>query len=196
MEILALRQQASDAIKYYFSACSRKLKNFLRACSFLYLLFFVLCTQSLLISNIALATPADVQIPVASNLEITGATGKKMRAPVLLYFSDPECNYCIRLEEEVLKPMLRSGDYDERVLLIKIDWHSPEVVKNFNGSGIEQRALSEHYKVKVTPSLIFVDPGGREIAQRILGFQSADFFWYYLDQSIEKSRTELMQELR
>lgn len=109
----------------------------------------------------------------------------------MLYFADIDCSYCLKLEKEVLMPMLRGGDYEQRVLLGKIDWRSADVVEDLDNTSLEQRLLSERYGVTVTPTLVFIGPDGREVAERILGFRSADFFWYYLDQRINSSRVEL-----
>jgi len=134
---------------------------------------------------------AEVKIPVASDFEQDGKKGLYSNAVILLYFSAPDCRYCMKLEEAVLKPMLRSGGYDKKVLLRQIDWRSPAIVNDFFGQRVSLYKLSERYDVKVTPTLVFVDSNGREVAPRILGFQSADFFWHYLDQRIQQSRSAM-----
>jgi len=134
---------------------------------------------------------AEVRIPVASDFEQDGKKGQSSKAVIMLYFSAPDCRYCMKLEESVLKPMLRGGGYDKKVLLRKIDWRSPAIVNDFFGQRTSLYKLSERYDVKVTPTLVFVDSNGREVAPRILGFQSADFFWHYLDQRIRQSRTAM-----
>lgn len=136
----------------------------------------------------------EVDIPFARDFEADGKLVASTNTIIILYFSAPDCRYCMKLEEAVLKPMLKSGDYDEQILLRKIDWRSSAMVGDFSGRRISLYALAEHYAVKVTPTLVFVDSSGREIAARILGFQSADFFWFYLDQRIEQSRLEMLGE--
>jgi len=152
-------------------------------------LIFVVCLQFFITNSVVMA--AEVTLPVASDFEQDRKKGQSSNAVILLYFSAPDCRYCMKLEESVLKPMLRSGDYDKQVLLRKIDWRSPTIVSDFFGQRISLQKLSERYDVKVTPTLVFVDSNGREVAPRILGFQSADFFWHYLDQRIQQSRTAM-----
>ena len=153
----------------------------------------VVFVQLFIISSMVIA--AEIKLPVASDLEEDGRVGRSRNAVILLYFAAPDCRYCMKLEEAVLKPMLRSGDYDKQVILRKVDWRSPAIVVGFSGQWISLHSLAEHYAVKVTPTLVFVDPSGREVAPRILGFQSADFFWYYLDQSVEQSRKDMGRDL-
>ena len=140
----------------------------------------------------ALAT--EVSIPLASDFEADARVGVSSDTVFLLYFSAPDCRYCMKLEEAVLKPMLRSGDYDKQVLLRKIDWRSSAMVNDFLGQRISLHMLAERYGVKVTPTLVFVDANGRELVPRILGFQSADFFWHYLDQRIDQSHLKILEK--
>lgn len=154
-------------------------------------LFLILCLPLLIASNAALAA-SQINIPLASNFEADGKMVNTTGALILLYFSAPDCRYCMRLEKEVLEPMLRGGDYDSLALLRKIDWRSESQVSDFLGRRISLHQLAERYAVKVTPTLVFVDSSGRELAPRILGFRSADFFWYYLDQRIDQSRFKIL----
>ncbi len=156
-------------------------------------IFLLVCLQLLVVGSVSLAA-AEIEVPFASDFVTDGRISKNIEAPILLYFSAPDCRYCMKLEEAVLKPMLRSGDYDGRVLLRKINWRSAVQVSDFVGERITFSGLAERYEVQVTPTLVFVDSSGREIARRILGFRSADFYWYYLDQRIEQSRLVTLSE--
>ncbi|MEH6638858.1 MAG: thioredoxin fold domain-containing protein [Porticoccaceae bacterium] len=119
-----------------------------------------------------------------------------MSAPIMLYFSDPACGYCRKLEKEIFLPMLRSGDYEDRVLLRKISWLSRGLLNDFDGSKRELRAIAERYHVQVTPTMIFVDEEGTEIAKRILGYNGPDFFWFYLDRSIDEGQAVLLKRMQ
>lgn len=156
-------------------------------------LFFIVCLQLLMANYEALAT-TEVNIPFAKDFGADRKIVAGTNTIIVLYFSAPDCRYCMKLEEAVLKPMLKSGDYDKQVLLRKIDWRSSAMVDGFTGQRISLYGLAERYAVKVTPTLVFVDSKGREVAPRILGFQSADFFWFYLDRRIEQSRLEILSE--
>ena len=156
-------------------------------------MFLLVCLQLLVVGSVSLAA-AEIEVPFASDFVTDGRVSKNIEAPILLYFSAPDCRYCMKLEEAVLKPMLKSGDYDKQVLLRKIDWRSSAMVDGFTGQRVSLYGLAERYAVKVTPTLVFVDSKGREVAPRILGFQSADFFWFYLDRRIEQSRLEILSE--
>jgi len=149
----------------------------------------------------------------ASNLERDAELSRHQSIPILLYFSDHHCGYCRKLENEILLPLLRSGEYDDRVLLRKIPWLSQRAVRSFDASKGESldyqfrgpqyrehqfreyqfQDIATQYQIQVTPTLVFVDYRGRELGRRILGYSGADFFWFYLDRSINEALTAIEQ---
>lgn len=130
-------------------------------------------------------------IPVAISLRGDAILARKKIIPVLLYFSDPQCGYCRKLEDDIFLPMLRSGNYEDRVLLRKISWLSRALVVDFDGSKREPGAIASRYGVRVTPTLVFVDDRGEEVAQRILGYNGPEFFWFYLDRAIDEAASRM-----
>ena len=144
----------------------------------------------------AKVSPAKIAIATATDLRQDALVARQMSAPIMLYFSDPACGYCRKLEKEIFLPMLRSGDYEDRVLLRKISWLSRGLLNDFDGSKRELHAIAERYNVQVTPTMIFVDDQGVEIAKRILGYNGPDFFWFYLDRAIDEGQAVLLKRMQ
>ena len=86
---------------------------------------------------------APTKIATATDLQQDALVALKISVPIILYFSDPGCGYCRKLEKEILLPMLRSGDYQDRVLLRKIPWLSRGLLNDFDGSKRELRAIAD-----------------------------------------------------
>ena len=61
---------------------------------------------------------------------------------------------------------------------------------NFNGKVSSGAALSAKWKIRVTPTVLFFDIKGTEIAGRLQGF-SADFYGAYLDGTLDAARQQL-----
>ncbi len=106
------------------------------------------------------------------------------RVPLVLMFSSEYCAYCVRLENDFLIPMQISGDYVERALIrkVKIDYGS-EVV-DFDGKHVDADEFAARYNISVTPTVVFLDSQGRQLAARQVGLTTPDFYGGYLDQSI------------
>lgn len=138
-----------------------------------------------------LYTPAsadEVEIPKAFDLQTDGITAREKGIPVLLEFTMHGCPFCEEVEEEVLRPMLISGDYDHKVIVrnVKIDEESREIV-DFNGKLITYEELAARYKVYVAPTLVLVDGNGKAMGLEMVGVTTIDFYGIYLDQAIEKA---------
>lgn len=114
---------------------------------------------------------------------------------IMLEMSATYCSYCRTLEEEIIKPMLRSGDYTENVLIrkLEIDHHYP--MKHPSGKTVSPAQLASQLNVYVTPTLIFLDGEGREVSERILGVNSLDFYGAYVDDALKKGYQSIQNKL-
>lgn len=103
---------------------------------------------------------------------------------IMLEVSASYCNYCELLEEEFIKPMLRSGDYND-VLIRQVKMDGSDTIKNFSGERVSPDEFTRQLKIKLTPTLLFLDGHGNEISPRILGINSLDLYGWYLDEAIK-----------
>lgn len=133
----------------------------------------------------AAALQASVPVPVADNLQQEGGQARVRQQPVLLAFSADDCSYCKLLEEDFLQPMLLSGEYEDRVIIRKLILDNGSSVTDFTGRQIETTRLSDRYRVFVTPTILFVDGNGRELAERMIGINTPELFGGYLDACVD-----------
>lgn len=131
------------------------------------------------------ALRADVTVPVAADLQQLGDQALSRELPILLTFTSLICSYCELLEQDFLQPMLLSGEYRDRVMIRKLELGPGTSVTDFKGKKIMASELSSRYRVFVTPTLLFVDGNGRELAERIVGINTPELFGGYLDDCIE-----------
>lgn len=109
----------------------------------------------------------------------------------LLYVSRLRCPYCAKLEKNVLLPMLNNKQYGKLVELRELSFEGGEVV-DFNNQSHLSIEIINQFAIPGTPTLLFLDNNGEELASRIVGYNSEDFYWYYFDKAIEAARTELL----
>ena len=139
---------------------------------------------ALFFSTLPLAR-ADVDVAVGEDLQADGALAERHELPILLAFTAIDCGYCAELEEEFLQPMLLGGEYEDRVIVRKIVLDNGSRLTGFDGRRQDATALSDAYRVFVTPTLLFVDNRGEERAGRMLGFNTPELYGGYLDDCIE-----------
>ncbi len=135
-------------------------------------------------------------VPLASDLRREAGEAEAACIPLLLEFATDYCEYCVLLEEEVLKPMLLNRDYDQRVLVRKLTLDRAAKLRDFDGHRVSAAALAERYRISVAPTLVFVDGRGHELTDRMVGVTTLEFYGGYLDQALDAARERLRERKR
>ncbi len=135
------------------------------------------------------APPA--QLIEAKNLNSDATLARQANIPIVLLFSQQHCPFCHQIKQEILGPMIIAGDYRGEILIREIFIDPGVQVIDFEGKNTVARTFANRYDVNLTPTLLFLGPDGRELSERILGIQTVDMFFYYVDQSIKQAITEL-----
>ena len=133
----------------------------------------------------SLAAATDASVPPALNLQKDGVVAQEKGIPVLLEFSMHGCSFCEQVEDEVLKPMLISGDYDNKVIIRKIMIDEDTNITDFNGKPVSFDELASRYSVFVTPTLVLLHGNGEAMGLEMVGVTTIDFYGAYLDQAID-----------
>ena len=128
---------------------------------------------------------------LAIDLNREGRQAEQACVPLLLEFAAEHCEYCTLLEEEVLNPTLLNRNYERRVLMRKLVIDRSSKLRAFNDTPVSAAELASRYKVFVTPTLLFLDSQGRELAERMVGVMTLEFYGGYLDQAMDASSEKL-----
>lgn len=146
---------------------------------------------------LVLAVSGAHAVPLARDLRSAGLEAQGDCKPLLLEFSDSGCSYCHLLESEVLDPTLLNQDYEPRVLMRKLLLDSGARLRDFDGdSRVNAAQLASRYKVRVTPTLLFVDARGRELTERMVGVTTLEMYGGYLDAALDAARARLLADRR
>lgn len=114
-----------------------------------------------------------VVIKEGSDLAEDARKASEKQIPVLMFFSMKHCPYCIEVEEDYLKPMLRNASYDGKVIIRKIRVDGTGSLRDFNGKERDADEFGDDYNVSMVPTLILVDSHGAKIAPAIIGIANA-----------------------
>jgi len=128
-----------------------------------------------------------VKVREVTDLQAVGQEARARKLPILIMFSMRDCQYCDVVREEFLKPMLRSGDYDDRVIMLELYSDSYTQLRDFNGQLISSSELTQRYKAGFAPTVVFLDSQGKELAERLIGITTRDFYGGFLDEAIDES---------
>lgn len=153
-----------------------------------------MCIFSLIAFPIIAETPQSLQqfnIPLATNLIITAQNKKEKNRVLIVYVWRKDCPFCKKLEKEVLKPMLISREYKNKMVFKKLELGSQNILTDIRGKNTTVKNFLSYHKASVTPTLLFLSHDGIEIAERIVGYQGQEFYWHYFDQSIQQANQHM-----
>jgi len=135
-----------------------------------------------------------VEIKYATDFSQLAAIARTQDKIIMLEVSASYCEYCDLLEEEFIKPMLRNDDYNATVLIRKIDMDSYYQIRDFSGDAITPDEFTRRLKVKLTPTLLFLDANGNEVSQRILGINSLELYGGYIDEALNSGLLKIKSQ--
>jgi thioredoxin-related protein len=142
----------------------------------------------LLLSLLPAAVQADrPELKYLTDARETGRLAESRQLPILIMFGTNECPYCELLREDFLIPMLISGDYTEKVIMREAHVGPGEEVIDFTGKKMSIDEFSQRYRVRLFPTLVFVDSNGQQIVKKILGVTTPELFGGTLDDAIDRA---------
>ncbi len=151
-------------------------------------------TAVFLAGVLALCGPAaagPVTVPLATDLPAEAREAAQRRVPILILFSQPECGYCELVKEEFLRPMIRSGEYEDKVLIRRVELGTYDTLLDFDGGEVEADEFAHRYGASLTPTVVFLDADGRPLAPSLVGVVTVDFYGGDLDARIDEARARL-----
>ena len=131
----------------------------------------------------------DTALPVPVSLPGAAQTAAAKKEPLVLLISLPGCPYCGLVRRNYLLPAQRDAGLQAWQLNIT-DRTTPLV--GFNGkatTAAEQVAL---WKAGFTPTVLFLGANGQDLAERLVGLASLDFYGAYLDERLKTARAALV----
>ncbi len=107
-------------------------------------------------------------------------------APIVLYVSRTDCTFCLRFEKTVLGPVIRSGEY-EAVVFREIVLDAEAAGREFGPLGSSVEHFEEKLGIVGTPTVLFLDQAGNEIARRYVGYVENDYAVFRLERSLREA---------
>ncbi len=135
--------------------------------------------------------PVPSMIKGVDDLQKLAMLAREKRVPILIEFSTPWCTYCEALEKEILEPMLKSGDYHQRVVIRKLEVNDYSQVIDFTGQSRASVDLAMSLKVDFYPTLIFFNAEGKETSHRLVGITVLEFVFDEIEKRLVRAEKAL-----
>lgn len=131
------------------------------------------------------------QLPLAIDLRAAGAVSATDQLVILVAATREGCSYCALLKREILLPMLRSGEYEKRILVRELVIEPETDVIGFDGRTVSSSELASKYSIKITPTVLLLDNAGKPLHPPITGINTAEMYGFYLDRAIDQALARL-----
>jgi thioredoxin-related protein len=126
-------------------------------------------------------------VPYARNLQKDGLLAQEKNGVVLVIFSGEYCGYCERVLNEFLIPMSRNPDYQNKLVMRRVDNTGMTTVKGFDGAVEDHRKFTSEQGVGMVPTVMLFDKDGKRLGKPLVGLTTVDYYGYYLDQAIDQA---------
>lgn len=140
----------------------------------------------LVLPRLAFAT--DTALPIPESLPAVAKVAAARKEPLVLLVSLPGCPYCEVVRRNYLLPAQREAGLHAWQLNIT-DRTTPLI--GFDGKATTAAAQIAAWKAGFTPTVLFLGSQGQEIAERLVGLASVDFYGAYLDERLASARKAL-----
>jgi thioredoxin-related protein len=135
----------------------------------------------------AMAQQAGKVIPEVKDLRVLGDLARKHQLPIMLMVSQDHCPYCVLLKNDILNPMMISGDYADRVVMAELIFDLGGSITDFDGKTVSPRNVAVRYNSTFSPTLLFLDANGRQVHKRMVGVNTIEMYGHYVDESIDEA---------
>lgn len=142
---------------------------------------------ALLCGGARVALGASIALPSAKALGDELALALKNEHPLVVMVSLEGCPYCKLVRENYLSPLHR----EQGLPVVQVDMHSSAVVQDFQGTLFTHDKLVHQWHITAAPVVLFFGRGGLEVAPRLDGVSSSDYYGAFLDQRLEQARAAI-----
>ncbi|MBD3756166.1 MAG: thioredoxin fold domain-containing protein [Gammaproteobacteria bacterium] len=144
-----------------------------------------------LLGSLSAARAGEI-LPLAVDLQKAGAVAEKHQVPVVIFFTATWCNYCKKLEQNILHPLLETTDMESyaefsQVVMDQAHW----MMKDFDGRPVEMKDYAQTKSVVVAPTTLFFNSKGEQIAEPILGLTLEEHYPGHLEKRINQALEKL-----
>ena len=135
----------------------------------------------------AAAAPGRVTLAPVRSLREEISVAARRQQPLVVLVSLEGCVFCRVARDSFLGPLRDEEGYS----VLQVDMRSPQALLDAQGRDSTHDQLARAWDIRVTPTVLFLGPGGRELAPRLEGGYLPDFYGAYLQERVQTSRKAL-----
>ena len=152
---------------------------------------FVGATLVVILGGISIAAEPLQDIYTTEDFATEASLARQAGVPLMVVFSTDDCPYCVRLKNQVLRPLVQNGKLSKKVLLREFNIDIGGKVTDFDGERVRSRVFVSRYDIYATPTVVLVDYDGEPLATPIVGYNEPDAYTEQLNETIDSATMTL-----
>lgn len=136
-----------------------------------------------------LAAPLN-EIPAAKSLQSEITAALKVPSPLVVFVSLDNCPFCKIARNNYLIPLMN----EQSIPIVQVNFRHATPLFDWSGKATTQDQLVRAWAVKVAPTVLFLGKDGREVAPRLVGGSTSDFYGAYLDERIRVAQAAIARD--
>ena len=122
-------------------------------------------------------------LPTTTDLRASLAQALARGEPLIVLATLHGCPFCKVARENYLVSELKAGR-----AVTQIHFLSRDPVRDWQGNEITHGQLVKQLQIEAAPTLLFYGAGAKEVAPRLVGGSTSDFYAAYLDERVAQAR--------
>lgn len=129
-------------------------------------------------------------IPEAKSFQAEISVALKTGYPLLVFVSLDNCPFCKIAKTNYLVPLMN----EQSVPIVQVNFRHTTPVLDWQGKTWSQDQLIRALAIKVAPTVLFLGKDGREVAPRLIGGSTSDFYGAYLEERIRTAQMTISRD--
>jgi thioredoxin-related protein len=129
------------------------------------------------------AIAAASELPTSKSLQNDIAAALKTSKPLVVLVSLDNCPFCKIARESYLLPLMR----EQGISVVQVNLGYSIAIMDAVGKQTTQAELIKAWAVNAAPTVLFLAKNGQEIAPRLVGGTTSDFYGAYLQERVDQA---------
>lgn len=139
---------------------------------------------------------AAFELVPAGSFAADALVAREHRIPILVFYSRDDCKWCDITRSRYMIPLARDKKNAQRVLIRVVDLSSDfdTPLTDFSGRTTTHHTFARMRRIRMTPTLDFLDDRGNRLVDPIVGMRSEDFYGLTVERAIEASLAKMREK--
>jgi thioredoxin-related protein len=129
-------------------------------------------------------------LPISKSIKIDLEAALKTSKPLVVLVSLDNCPFCKIARENYLIPLMA----ERSISVIQVNTNHATPIDDAWGKPTTHEQLIRAWSIKVTPTVLFLGKNGREVAPRLEGGSTSDFYGAYLEERIRTAQAVIARD--